>query len=123
MKYNRVKKILYIIFFILIMLCILSSCVVTNATANMQDIYKGSEGANTLNSKAGNILWIVVAIGISAGVIMIAVIGFKYIVSSPEGKADLKKQLIPYFIGALILVSGGTFAGIIANIANKTLQF
>ncbi len=124
MKNNRVKKLLHIVFIIFIILCIfciLSNCIFTNA-ADMKDIYNYNyEESKPINDRAGQMLWIVTAIGISTGVIMIAIIGFKYIVSSPEGKADLKKQLILYCIGAFLLMSGSTLVGIIAKFANTAL--
>lgn len=89
----------------------------------MNDIYNQNyhDTTNPINARASQLLWIIVAIGISTGVIMIAIIGFKYIVSSPEGKADLKKQLILYCIGAFLLMSGSTLVGIIAKFANTAL--
>lgn len=118
MKNNRVKKLLHIVFIIFITLCIfciLSNCIF--AEASMKDIYNTQD--TDLNTAAGHILWIVMAVGISAGVIIIAVMGFKYIVSSPEAKADLKKELVPYFIGAFILMSASTICGIFASFGNK----
>jgi len=124
MKNNKMKKILYIVFIMSIIICIfyiLSNCIFTNA-ADMKDIYNYNyEESKPINDRAGQMLWIVTAIGISTGVIMIAIIGFKYIVSSPEGKADLKKQLILYCIGAFLLMSGSTLVGIIAKFANTAL--
>lgn len=123
MKYNKrknVSRIIFIIFLSLFILGMLSNCIVTNAE-DINNIYNAPDDATKITSRAGKILWIVMAIGISAGVIMIAVIGVRYIVSSPEGKADLKNQMIVYCIGAFILMSGGTLAGIIAKAA-KTLN-
>lgn len=120
-KFIKISNIAFIIIIVQILFIILSNCAFVNAT-DMKGIYTAPEGASTVTDKAGKILGYITAIGVSIGVIMIAVMGFKYITSSPEGKADLKRQLIPYFIGAVILTSGSTFIGIIANTASSTLN-
>ena len=75
-----------------------------------------------MNKQAGNFLWVACAVGISAGVIMLAIIGIKIIIASPEGKAEVKKQLFGYVIGAFLIVSGATFAGVIAAVSNSTIR-
>ena len=121
MKSDKIKKISHvglIIFIILIIFGILSNYTFTNA-ADMKKIYSAEDGADVINDKAGKFLAYAIGIGVAAGVVMIAVLGVKYILASPEGKADLKKQAVMYFIGAALIVSGSTFLGIIADAASK----
>ena len=42
--------------------------------------------------------------------------------SAPEAKADVKKELVAYSIGAFILFGVGTLVRIIANIAIDNLN-
>ena len=48
-----------------------------------------------------------------------ALLGVKYMISSAEDKADYKKDLVPYFVGALLLFSICTFVKILQTIGNK----
>lgn len=49
--------------------------------------------------------WILYA-GIIICVIALMIKGIKFITSAPEGKADVKKSLIPWAVGLIILVAG-----------------
>ena len=55
------------------------------------------------------------AVGIAAGVIIIAYMGVKYITSSPDGKADFKKQAYVYVLGAAFLMLAPTIARAVFN--------
>ena len=49
--------------------------------------------------------WILYA-GIIICVIALMIKGIKFIVAAPEGKSEVKKSLLPWFIGLLILLVG-----------------
>lgn len=84
-------------------------------TGKYTNIYQADSGTKTLFSKSGKIVGIVQVIGIGVAVVMLTVIAIKYIVASPNEKADLKSKLIPYTIGAVLLFWGSTLLGIIAD--------
>lgn len=115
MKSNKFLKITFIIIQVI---CLILT--VTNITyADMYEIYKGS---NPFNLQIGKIIGLIQAIGMAIAVIMLTYIGIKYIYASPEGKAELKQQLFPYFIGCLLLFGGSWLIGIIANVANTEIK-
>lgn len=81
------------------------------------DKYKGSVASSEkLEDMAGKILGIIQLVGTSISVTMLMVIGIKYMVGSVEEKATYKKELWPYFIGALLLFSGTYFPQLIYEI-------
>ena len=53
----------------------------------------------------------VLAVGI------IFVIGIKYMMGSAEEKADYKKSMIPYIVGAVLLFSASAIVGVINDLA------
>ncbi len=55
------------------------------------------------------------AIAIAVGMLMYK--GIQFILSSPEGKAEVKKQMIPWAIGLVLLFTFNIFLNIIAGIA------
>lgn len=62
---------------------------------------------------AGKILGLLQTIGIAASVIIIAILGIKYLTGSAEEKADYKKSFVPYIIGAVLIFAAPTIANII----------
>ena len=49
------------------------------------------------------ILGFINLIGIAISVIVLALIGIKYMLGSVEEKADIKKLLIPYIVGCIVV--------------------
>ena len=84
------------------------------------DDYGGSSGSSTrLENMTEQILGVIQAIGTSVAVIMLIVIGIKYMLGSIEERAEYKETLKPYLIGAFILFSGSTVPQIIYQIAKN----
>ena len=57
-------------------------------------------------------------LGIGVSVIVLAIIGVKYMVGSVEEKADYKANMIPYLIGVFFIASASTIPNIIYNLLN-----
>lgn len=74
-----------------------------------------------LSSTIKNVIGVVQVICYSAAVIMLILIGVKFITASPEGKAEIKKVAIQYVIGAIIVFAAGTLLGIIANMSTSVV--
>lgn len=74
-----------------------------------------------LSSTIKNVIGVVQVICYSAAVIMLILIGVKFITESPEGKAEIKKAAIQYVIGAIIVFAAGTLLGIIANMSTSVV--
>ena len=58
---------------------------------------------NTINKTAGVVLDIVRIASFCVGLLLLIIIGIKYIIATPEMRAELKKDVPTYFIGAVIL--------------------
>ena len=52
-------------------------------------------------------------------VIMVTILGIKYMLASPGEKADVKKQIAPLLIGAVLLFSAVNIIQIIAKFADS----
>ncbi len=78
------------------------------------DIYKPTNAnSEKINSKVGPILGIIQNVGMIVSVISLMIIGVKYMLGSVEERADYKKTLLPYIVGAIILFVGSTIPNII----------
>ena len=105
------KKIMVIITILLILLFIFTN--MSNA-ANMSDIY--GDNPTKAIGRAGDILGYIVFIGYIIAIIMLIIMGIRFVIAAPEGKAELKKTFVPYVIGCVILFSGSTLIAIIQNL-------
>ncbi len=119
------KVIFKILFIFLILFCL--STVVVHAedygSVNQFDSYT-AEGTkfeivdNTINKTAGVVLDIVRIVAFCMGLLILIIIGIKYIISSPEMKAELKKDVPTYFIGAVILFAASGILKFITYFVN-----
>lgn len=62
-------------------------------------------GGQKIKSMAGVIIGVLKSIGIIASVITLMIIGIKYMLGSLEEKAEYKKTMIPYLVGAVMVFS------------------
>lgn len=72
-----------------------------------------SKSSKMVEDVTSQILTSVTNIGIVVAVIILAILGIKYMIGSVEEKAEYKKDLIPYLIGALILFGITSFVKIL----------
>lgn len=72
-----------------------------------------TSGASDMSSVVGKIIGFVQIIGSALAVIMLIVIGIKYMIGSAEEKAEYKKTLLPYVIGAILIFAASNIAGIV----------
>lgn len=117
----KTKKILTFIATLLIVISFLS---MTVFAADADKIIGDMEGktvddTSTLTELGGKILDILQIAGIMLGAIILAVLGIKYMTGSLEEKAEYKKTMIPYLVGAVIIFAAPTLAkGIFALVQN-----
>lgn len=103
------KKISKIIFLsIIIFLISIFFVNYTFASTIDPDLYKPDSlteamNADTLGNIGNKMVGVVQVIGVIVSVAVLGVIGIKYMVGSVEEKAEYKKTMFPYFIGAIML--------------------
>ncbi len=77
-----------------------------------------STSADTqITSIGGKILSAVTTAGVVISVIMVAVLGIKYMMGSSEEKSEYKKSMIPYLVGAVCIFAASTIATAVYNMA------
>lgn len=94
---NKLIRILIIIFSILLLANVSLASQLPQATPPDQKI------SNTISNTTNAILSTVQLVGTVVAVIMIMVIAIKYFSAAPGEKAELKKKLVVYIVGAVIL--------------------
>ena len=78
--------------------------------------------SNKVSNIGGKVLGAIQVVGtlISVGTLM--VLGIKYMMGSAEEKAEYKKTMIPYAIGAILLFAAVTIASYIASVAGTLTE-
>lgn len=61
------------------------------------------------------IVGVIQIVGVVIAVVVILVIGIKYIIGSAEEKAEYKKTMIPYVVGAILIFAGSTIVNVLYN--------
>ena len=83
------------------------------------DAYKPKEDAGKttkLVNIANDLIGAMRTLGVIVAVIMLIIMGYKYMIGSVSEKADYKKSMIPYLIGAIMLFTIPTLVGIVFDL-------
>ena len=72
-------------------------------------------GMEDVTNVGNQIVTILTTIGIIASVIVLIVLGIKYMMGSAEEKAEYKKTMMPYVIGAALVFAASAIANILYN--------
>lgn len=81
-----------------------------------------SAGTGLAEEIGGAVLGIVSAIGMAVALIMLVWLGVKYVMASPDGKADIKKQAFAYILGAVLIFGASTIIGYIKTFIDENLK-
>lgn len=76
-----------------------------------------SNSQTQITSVGRKIVGIIQVIGIVIAVVVIMVVGIKYMMGSVEEKAEYKKTMMPYIIGAVLIFAGSTLANVVYQFA------
>ena len=67
----------------------------------------------TIGDVGGKIIGILQTVGVVLSVIVLIILGIKYMMGSAEEKAEYKKTMIPYIVGAALIFAASAFAQVI----------
>ena len=109
-------KIIMVIMAILAILVTFSSNVFAQGTMiNAKDLDSKVDYGNSsdLQNMAGKVMGIIRNVAVIAGVIVLMIIGVKFILGSAEEKAEYKKSLIPLIVGIVVVMAATTIVSFI----------
>ena len=121
MKIN-VEKATKIVAMIMLVIMVVAVASTVFAAVN-PSTYKGESSVSTtkIDSLGNTIIKIVSTVGSIASVIVLVVLGIKYMMGSAEEKAEYKQTLLPYVIGAALVFAASAIAGVVYDFANSTI--
>ena len=103
---------IFSILLIVIMLCSISLHVLALTPSEIQGDATVT-GANEISKVGKAIVGILQTVGIVLSVVILIILGIKYMMGSAEEKADYKKSMIPYIVGAALIFAASAFAQVI----------
>lgn len=112
---KKLSKILLFVATIMLIFTVTTTVMAATGTSVTPDQITGESDVDVSGiSNIGNsIVRILSTIGIVASVIVLIVLGIKYMMGSAEEKAEYKKTLMPYVIGAGLVFAASTIAQIV----------
>lgn len=72
-------------------------------------------GTDKITSLGNQLITILTTVGIVASVIVLIVLGIKYMMGSAEEKAEYKKTMMPYIVGAGLVFAASAIASMFYN--------
>lgn len=111
------KKTIKVLSIILCLMIALSPVIFAETIGGIE-VTPNTNAGSGFTSAGNRIVGFVKVIGIFVSVGALMAIGIKYMMGSAEEKAEYKKVMIPYIIGAVLLFAASLFANQIAEFAN-----
>ena len=105
MKTKTIMKILTIVMVVAMIATMTSSVFAVDIPSPGGSVPAGMSNA------AGQVITIVQFVCYAAAVVMLMVLGVKFISASPDGKAEIKKSAVIYVVGALLVFFAGLILG------------
>lgn len=112
---GKIKLTILMFLIIAITMSVFNICFAGSGEIDTSGVSIGDGHATEFQTIGENILGFIQVIGSAISVIMIVVIGIKYMLSSVEEKAEKKQTFIYYLIGAVLVFSTVNIVSIVYN--------
>ena len=118
------KKSIKVISTLLLTIMLVASIAGTVLAVDPNTVLNGLNGngnvqTNDLTKVGNNIVTIIQVVGIVIAVIVLLVIGIKYMMGSASEKAEYKKTVIPYIVGAVLIFAGTSLVRVIYSLSTS----
>jgi len=106
---KKEEKILIVLINIILILFLISNVVFGTLIDEFEKSIDTS-GAGELKDTGETILGVIQVIGTITAVAMLMILGVKYMMGSADQKAEYRKSMLPYFIGAILIFAASNLA-------------
>ncbi len=72
-----------------------------------------------ITNLGNSIISVVQVVGIVIAVVILLILGIKYMMGSAEEKADYKKSMIPYIVGAVLIFAATSIVRVVYDLATS----
>ena len=115
---KKTMKILTTIATILLIISMGTSIVAATSVGGME-LSPNTDNTGDITTIGNKVMGIIQVVGTIAAVAIVMVLGIKYMMGSAEEKAEYKKTLLPYIIGAALVFAAATIASVVFNFASS----
>jgi len=115
---KQVKVLTTIIMVITIIATLGSTVLAAGTTLNSFDVSKSTADTSKIQEAGQTIVNILQVVGVVAAIAILTVIGIKYMMGSAEEKAEYKKVMIPYVLGAVLIFAATSIVKVVYSVAN-----
>lgn len=113
------NKLITSIMLIAILLVICSTTIFAKVNINNIKSDDSSAGGASEIAEIGSYVFSgITSIGIVLSVVIVAIIGIRYMLGSADERAEYKKSMMPYLIGAALVFGASTIAKAIVGLAS-----
>ncbi len=118
---NKAIKIVTIVMIAIMLISLTSNVFAAKVGVDPGNFTGTADGIDTkdVTKWSNNIINIVAIVGSAASIVILIVLGVKYMLGSAEEKAEYKKTLLPYIIGAVFVFGASALTGVIYNMVGK----
>ena len=108
----KTMKILSVILIAIMFVAAMGTMVMANdASTVVNGLFSGgSADTDGIQNVGTNIVSIITTVGIIVAVIVLLILGVKYMIGSASEKAEYKKTMIPYLVGAVLIFGASAIA-------------
>ena len=118
---KKTVKIISTLLLVVMLVTSIAGTVFADSTTDVLDKLKGDGivEISSLTTVGNNVVTIINVVGIVIAVIILLIIGIKYMIGSASEKAEYKKTMIPYIVGAVLIFAGTSLVRVIYSLANS----
>lgn len=110
---KRSIKIISILLIALMMIAIVTPVFAGDYRPSQVKTDTAVEGADKVKSVGNNVTSVIRIVGTIVAVAILIVLGIKYMMGSAEEKAEYKKTLFPYIVGAVLIFAASNLADVV----------
>ena len=115
----KISKVFSILAIVIMLLASVSNVAFALSIGNVSiESDKTGSATTSISGVGGKIIGIVQTAGTIFSVVVLVVLGIKYMMGSAEEKAEYKKTMVPYIIGAVIVLLAVNIVGWVAGAAD-----
>lgn len=116
---KKVAKISSMILIIAIIALVFSNSIVMAASEVLSNLNADYTKDGGLTGIGKSIISYISVAAIVIAVIVLTILGVKYMIGSASEKAEYKKTMIPYLVGAVLVFGAGAIAQVIVSVTSN----
>lgn len=117
---NKTIKIVTTILSVILLVAMISGTVMAVNPASIAGNLSGTAttAASSVQKVGNQIIGIITTVGVVVAVVILLVLGIKYMMGSASEKAEYKKTMIPYLVGAVLIFGASAITKVVVALGS-----